>query len=247
MQDEVHVFELLPGYALGSLDESDAALVTSHLASCTTCRTELGSFETVVEELALPLPAASPSPGSKRLLMDRIQSLPAAKPVRALVRAPAARPPLFQRLLPAWGVVSLLLIAGLAAGDVLLWQRVNNPGVYTGPLGMRAVALNNNAAAAPQASGIVIISADGQNGVLVVDELAELDATKQYQVWLYHGDQATRGPAFNVDKTGYRGTRIIAPDSLLSYSSIRVTIEPVNGAGPSSTGEQVLGGPLHNQ
>jgi anti-sigma-K factor RskA len=243
MPDEAHVFDLLPAYALGALDEDDADQVASHLAGCALCRAELGSFEAVVEQLASSVPAASPPPNLKRRLMDRVHSLRPAQPARPL----AARPPLMQRLLPVWGAVSLLLIVALAAANLLLWQRISNLEVLTGPLGMRAVALHNNAEAAPQASGFVIISADGQNGVLVVDALPVLDPAQQYQAWLMRDGQSTPGPAFSVDESGYRGARIEAPESLLSYTEILITIEPVEGAGAIPTGEQVLNGSLHSQ
>jgi hypothetical protein len=243
MQDEAHVFELLPGYALGSLDESDAALVGSHLARCPTCRAELSRFQDVVTLLALTAPVESPSPGAKRELMDRIQSLPAREPAGDR----AARPPLARRLLPAWGVISLALIVALIASNVLLLLRVNRQEVFTGPEGMRAIALSNNADTAPGASGFVIIGADGQNGVIVVDALPQLGPDQQYQVWLLRDGQSTLGPAFTVDESGYRGARITAPESLLSYTDIRVTIEPIDSLAASSTGAQVLSGSLHNR
>lgn len=243
MQYEAHVFELLPAYALGSLDDADADLVASHLAGCTICRTELDSFEAVAGQLALSAPEASPSPELKRRLMERVQSLPS----KNQARPQAMRPPIVQRLMPVWGVVSLLLIVALAATSLLLWQRTNDLAVLTGPLGMRAIALNNNLDMAPQASGFVIISADGQNGVLVVDALPELDPSQQYQAWLLRDGQSLRGPAFIVDESGYRGARITAPDSLLSYDEILITIELVEDEGVSPTGEQVLNGSLHNR
>ena len=242
MQDEAHVTELLPAYALGSLDDADADLVASHLAGCTLCRAEMESFQAVVADLALTAPGASPSPGAKRALLDRVESLPTGRPARPQ----PARPRLAQRLLPAWGAISLALIVALTASNLLLWQRLNDREVFTGPLGMRAIALNNDPAMAPQGSGIVIISADGEDGVVVVDALPQLDPAKQYQVWLVHDGETTRGPAFSVDERGYRGARIVAPESLLWYTDVLITIEPIEGAGASATGEQVLSGSLHN-
>jgi anti-sigma-K factor RskA len=109
---------------------------------------------------------------------------------------------------------------------------------------MRAVALQA-AALVPEAGGFVIISADGQNGVLVVDELPQLPDGQQYQVWLFRDGEITRGPAFSVDETGYRGVRILAPESLLVYQSVRITVETAEGS-PRPTGESVLEGSLHN-
>jgi anti-sigma-K factor RskA len=116
--------------------------------------------------------------------------------------------------------------------------------VLTGPLGMRAIALQNTAAA-PQASGIVIISSDGENGVLVVDELPQLDPGREYQLWLVRGKQDTSAAVFSVDESGYRGMRIEAPESLVAFSAVRVTIEPAGGS-DQPAGEEVLRGSLFN-
>jgi anti-sigma-K factor RskA len=91
----------------------------------------------------------------------------------------------------------------------------------------------------------VVISADGANGVLIVDQMPTLDSESTYQLWLTRNGQSISGALFSVDESGYRGVRIVAPESLLLYSSIRVTIEPVGGSS-APTGEQVLGGSLFN-
>lgn len=243
MHNEPHVTDLLPAYAIGALDDAEADLVAAHLASCYLCRAELESFDAVVAQLPLSVPLDSPSPALKRRLMDRIHSLPDRKPARLQ----AARPPLIQRLMPVWGAASLLLIVALAVSNLLLWRSLNNREVFTGPTGMRAIALSNNAEVAPHGSGFVLISADGEEGALVVDTLPELEPTLQYQVWLIRDGETIPGPAFTVDESGYRGARIEVPDSLLSYSEIAITIEPLDSDSASPTGDRVLGGSLHNQ
>lgn len=139
-------------------------------------------------------------------------------------------------------MASLLLILALTVTHLSLGQRVNRLEVVDHPAGMRAIALHNSSKA-PQASGFVIISADGQNGVLEVDALPQLAPEQQYHVWLIRDGQSTSSATFSVDQSGYRGVRLITPDSLLMYSAIRVTIERVAGSS-SSQGEQVLDGRL---
>jgi anti-sigma-K factor RskA len=237
MSEDTHVLELLPAYALGSLDEAEARLVSEHLASCYLCRMELGSFQTVADQLALAAPDAIPPADLKQRLVERIQGLTPARP------QPASGS-FLKRLLPIGGIVGLLAILALIVANILLWQRINHLEVLAGPRGMRAIALHSSDLA-PQASGFVIISADGQNGVLVVDQMPPLSAERQYQLWLMRNGYSTSGAVFNVDETGYRGVRIMAPESLLLYSAIRVTIEPAGGSAVP-TGEQVLDGSLFN-
>jgi anti-sigma-K factor RskA len=109
---------------------------------------------------------------------------------------------------------------------------------------MRAVPLT---AAEPtsQATGFVLISADGEDGALVVDGLPPLGEDKQYQLWLIRDGQRTSGAVFSTDEKNYGGTRIRSPRSLLDYSSVGITIEPAGGS-PQPTGPRVLGGPLFN-
>ncbi|MEO5886109.1 MAG: anti-sigma factor [Anaerolineales bacterium] len=237
MMEEMHVLESLPAYALGSLDAAEAQLVTEHLAGCHICRSELGAFQEVAGQLALTVPQAEPSHDLKPRLMERIQSLSPTQSKTGGWR-------LTERLLPVGAMVGLILIATLAVSSLLLWQRLDKLEVLAGPLGMRAIALQNTGAS-PTASGFVVISADGQNGVLVVDELPMLEPEREYQLWLVQDEQNTSGAVFSVDEDGYRGMRIEAPQSLLMYSSVRVTIEPAGGSAVPM-GEEVLGGPLFN-
>lgn len=238
MVNDLHVFEALPLYALGNLDEKEARMVRAHIAGCHLCRQELDAFQMVADQLPLAVPEARPSRDLSYRLMERIQSLNLRKPAQPVGwRFPG-------RLLPVGALAGIFLIILLAFSNFLLWQKLNDLEVLTGPLGMRAIALGNTAAA-PSASGFVIMGADGQNGVLVVDKLPPLEATREYQVWLVRDSSYTGGPVFAVDETGYRGVRLQAPDSLLSYSAVWVTIEPVGGS-PAPTGEQVLNGSLFN-
>jgi anti-sigma-K factor RskA len=238
MVESFHILESLPAYALGSLDEEEARLVAEHLAGCHLCRTELGAFQRVADQLSLAIPEALPSTELKPRLMERIQGL-------NMKRQPQSSDRRFPvRLLPIGASVGLLLIVVLAVSNILLWQKINHPEFLTGPLGMRAIALQNSGAA-PDASGFVVIGADGKNGVLVVDQLPSLDANHEYQAWLERDGKSISGAVFSVDEDGYRGVRITALESLLVYSEISVTIEPAGGS-DDPTGERVLSGSLFN-
>lgn len=239
MMEDKHVLESLPAYALGSLDAAEAQVIAQHLAGCHICRSELHAFQDVAGQLALTAPQAVPSGELKPRLMERIQSLDLSRS-----KSKPERWRFAGRLLPVGAIVGLVLIATLTVSNLLLWQRLNQLEVLTGPLGMRAIVLQNTDAA-PNASGFVVIGADGNNGVLVVDELPVLDAQREYQLWLVRNGSSTSGAVFSVDESGYRGMRIEAPQTLLVYSSVLVTIEPAGGSAVP-IGEEVLSGPLFN-
>ena len=237
---ETHVLDLLPAYALGSLDADEASHVKAHLLSCWICRNESNAFQTVAGQLSLAAPAASPSPDLKDRLLQRVQTARPQQPVLAL----AARRSWLERLLPVWGLASLGLIIALAAFNLSLWQRLNQLEFVTAPGGMRAIPLSATDEVSG-ATGFVLVAADGRNGALVVDGLPPLDADRQYQLWLIRDGQRTSGAVFSTDEESYGGMRIKVAGSLLEYSAVGITIEPAGGS-PQPTGVKVLGGSLFN-
>lgn len=239
---DTHVLDLLPAYTIGSLEADERNRVEEHLLSCWICRDESRAFQTVADELSLAVPVAEPSSDLKDRLMQRVRSTRPKDQERGA--QPVSTRPFWERLLPAWGLASLFLIVGLAASSFILWQRVNNLQVATAPGGMRAVPLSATDAA-PSATGFVLMSADGEDGALIVDGLPPLGESQQYQLWLVRDGQRTSGAVFSTDEKSYGGTRIRAPRSLLEYSAVGITIEPAGGS-TQPTGEQVLTGLLPN-
>lgn len=248
MSDKAHVLDLLPAYALGSLDEGEAQLVTDHLRDCPTCQMELAAYQEVVGLLALPIPEATPPDNLRQQLVERVQAKPSAttqstqqtrSPRQAQQPRSSVRP---QRQL-AWAFAAVLLIFGLLL-TTFFWQRSNQRAMLIEPHGMRAIALNNSELA-PEASGFVVIGADGRNGALIVDKLPALTPEQTYQVWLEKDGQYISGALLTVDETGYRGIRLEAPDNLLSYATLQITIEPVDGS-PQPSGAQIMYGSLQN-
>lgn len=238
MQDDTHVLDLIPAHTLGGLEPEEASLVEEHLPGCLICRQELDSFQEVAAGLALLAPPADPSPGLKERLMGRVR---AASP-RPRNPHPLPARPWLERLLPAWGLASLLLLIALGSVNLFLWQSLSARDAFSTPGGMRAVPLSP-ADAASTATGFVLVSADGRNGALVVDGLPPLGEEYEYQLWLIRNGERTSGAVFSTDEESYGGTRIRAPLSLLDYTAVRITIEPAGGS-PQPTGERVMGGPL---
>jgi anti-sigma-K factor RskA len=93
--------------------------------------------------------------------------------------------------------------------------------------------------------GVLVISESGMDGTLVVRPPAEFGGAYQYQLWLIRGGQRTSGGVFSIrdEKDGYGYLVVQAPDSLLSYDSFGVTIEP-HGGSPGPTGNKVMGSDL---
>ncbi len=93
----------------------------------------------------------------------------------------------------------------------------------------------------PGATGMLVISQDGNLGTLIVDNLPALDSTHQYQLWLIQDNQRASGGVFSVSQDGYGALMVHSTVPLITYSSFGITIEPTGGS-PGPTGEKVMGG-----
>ena len=242
MANELHVYDQIPAYALGCLDDGESQTVATHMASCAECQAALFDYQEVVGQMAYTVPQVDPPASLKAALMAQIQAGQPASP------APMPRKSwretlwdFFPRLTPAWAVASLALIGFLVISNLFLWNQVRDLRLRQDE-SMVVVALNGTEMT-PQSSGSIVISRDGKYGTLVVDQLPVLDESQQYQLWLIKDGQRTSGGAFSVNKHGYGSMEIWSRQPLGSYGSFGITIEPFGGS-PGPTGDKVLGGDL---
>ena len=243
MSEDEHAgyLELIPAYALGALDDDEAGKLKRHLTGCAICQSELADYDEVVGFMAMAAPDRRPSSELRERLMTRIE--------RSTGEAAAAvdrEQSWVQRMSaalnglvagPRWRPAVLVIIVILAVGNVILWRQLNAPD----PNSWRRIRLEATEAA-PEARGIIYISADGINGTLIVDGLDELEPDQQYQIWLILDGQRTSGAVFSVNSDGYRGVQLESPLHLYEYESFGITVEPTGGS-PGPTGERVLASP----
>lgn len=235
---EEHVFDLLPGYALGSLDEEELLQVARHLPVCAACRQELSTYWDAVDELVLSMPLRTPPPGLKNKVLRRVA--PAAKPA---VRSQSARPvrrwftwPLGLSL----GALALVIILVLGLSNLLLWRQVTELQTRVPDAHMQLVRLGGTPEAA-ETRGYLMVFKNETYGTLVVENAPQLDPEHQYQLWLIRDGKRTSGGVFSVDKDGYGTLQVWAKQPLDSFPSFGVTVEPAGGS-PGPTGQKVLGG-----
>ncbi len=244
-----HVKDLLPAYALGSLDDEEMVQVSEHLSNCPECRAELAAWQAVVDGMLLSTPQVAPLPDSKRRLMNHIRRMPQAE------GSAAPDQPWWQRLfLPvparmafALGSLALALILVLLFNNVSLSHQlqqaqpsqaqsiVQNPNPYI--VGLRGTDLM------PEARGIILIDTDGHQAVLIVEGLQPLD-NLAYQLWLNRYDQLASAGYFTVSDRGRKAIELTAPDSFFNYRGFEITIEPAGGS-LAPTGERVMDGFLN--
>jgi anti-sigma-K factor RskA len=149
---------------------------------------------------------------------------------------------LLQHNAPAWGLAGLVLIVALLISNLWLWGQLGRTQGAPGPSILRTINLIGTETA-PQATGLLVVSVDGEHGTLVVDGLAPLSEEQQYQLWLIQDGQRSSGGVFSVSEEGYGSLWISSPEPLSSYSSFGITIEPAGGS-PGPTGDKVLGSTL---
>ncbi|HLV44617.1 MAG TPA: anti-sigma factor [Aggregatilineales bacterium] len=237
------VFELIPAYALGVLDEAELHAVETHLAGCTACRAELAVYEDVADQLALAVPQVEPPAALHGRLMAWLErptsaAAPPARPARAGFGARLGA--LFQALAPVWTPVSLVLILLLVASNLLLWQQVRQ--AEAPPPEPVSVYLGGTEAA-PGAAGFIIFEPGSADALLVTYHLPTLEPDQQYQLWLIHDGSRDSGGVFSVSEHGNAVIRLTAGRPVMDYSAVGVTVEPAGGS-PGPTGDRVLGGDL---
>jgi anti-sigma factor RsiW len=70
--DHNQIYELLPAYALGCLDDDDASVVSDHLASCDKCNAQLSASQRTVDLLSFGASPVRPPDALKQKLMNKI-------------------------------------------------------------------------------------------------------------------------------------------------------------------------------
>ncbi|RMF05796.1 MAG: hypothetical protein D6768_00560 [Chloroflexi bacterium] len=236
------ITELIPAFALDCLDDEETVAVTEHLPGCAACRAELESYQSTVDRLALAVPEVSPPPELQGRLMARVR--PAAP-----VPPPAV--PWWQKLAaqlrttaPVWGAAALLVLLALGVSNLYLRQQLTDLQRPAMVDTMRTVSLRHTQPDS-QATGIIIVSTDGEYGALIVEHLYPLPENQQYQLWLIDdNDTRISGAVFSVDDDGYRSVQIEeAPLPLEHYTRFGITVEPAGGS-PGPTGQRVLAGSM---
>jgi anti-sigma-K factor RskA len=233
-----HPSDLLPAYALDCLDDAEARTLAGHLALCALCRRELEAYRQTAHALALTAPQTEPPASVRQKLLEEVQAW-SSQPVVAVDNRLR---PLPWRQLPAsalsWQPALLLLLLLLLLSNLYLWQQFNRLRQEAPP---RAVVTLMGAETAPQASGVLVLTADGRQATLIVEGMPPLPAGQQYQLWLIENGQRSDGGVFSVDIAGYHTMPVTPPRPITDYNAFGVTIEPAGGS-PGPTGPRVLGG-----
>ncbi len=230
MKDNHEELDLLPAYALGSLDAEDSDRVREHVAGCRTCREELATYHEVTGRLALAVPEQDPPAWLESRIMEKVLSTRRRRSFNEIL---GMRRPML-------AAVAAALIIALGAGNIYLLTRPFQPPTLVP--GLVTVVLRG-AGDTRDAYGTIMLDRDDNRGVLAVHGLAPLDASSAYQLWIIRQDERRSGGVFTVTPDGYGSLQLMVPAGFTGYTGFGVSIEPAGGSA-SPTGARVMSGKI---
>ncbi|HLC05762.1 MAG TPA: anti-sigma factor [Anaerolineales bacterium] len=244
---------LMPGYALGALDEEDRELVLEHLRSCPDCHATLADYLAVREGLLLSPPAVHPPARLRQTLAASIR--PSHVKTMGFLGS-------FGLRVSAWSGVAVLatllvvnvIVLGqtsqmLRGQQTSLEQLLAEQSKLTQDLQANQTAM---ALVTYPTSEVVHVQGDEAYGTFVFDPdlniavlyawgLEPLPGDETYQAWLIDaGGGRTNGGLFQVSEGTRFSVFIVSSSSPMgAFRGVGVTIEP-SGGSPGPTGARVL-------
>jgi anti-sigma-K factor RskA len=258
--------ELLPFYALDALSEDEKKEVESYLAEHPEARPRVDDLQAGASALPYAVSPVEPPPHVKEALMRRVAADAGARErssARETVSMRTAGEPVRRgiRLEDIFRVLSLG-----AATIAIIWAFVLNAQVAR--LQSEISALNEQIASQsqsldelirslpssqqsdvitvslkgtdvqPRAQGQLIANPNDKSAVLVISGLPPLEPGKTYQVWLI-GDAPVSAGLLTVDENGQSVLIVTSEESIGSFKSLGISIEPEGGS-EQPTGDIVV-------
>ncbi len=208
----------LAAYALGALEERDAAELESHLAECEACRIELRWLQPAVDLLPRTIEQLEPPAGLRRRLMASVRAEARdASPAPTGVSEPKRRRDwgaLLRR--PATALAVGALVVGGAAGYLL-----HEPGDSSS-----VSAARPSPAAPPNLAGT--LERSGDSAILTMSQLPALPANHVYEVWVERDGRLEPSSLFVPRRDRTAEAAVAGP--LDDADAVLVTREPRGGS-----------------
>lgn len=179
--------ELIPLYALGALEDHEAAELSAHLETCPTCREELDANL----EVAASFTADAPAPAA---LWARIEAEIDQDSSRNNVVdiSTARRSAPWAKWVLGAAAAGALVLAGVLVGQNRGFADLTDQGAIIAA--SQAAANQSDSLVADflvdgEAVAQVVVSADGTGYLIPNDNLASLDPDRTYQLWVITPDE----------------------------------------------------------
>lgn len=257
--DHGRIIEVLPDYAVGTLDDVTAERVARHLAGCVACRDHLSFLR---EAVALLTPAR-PRTATRRALLARATGdasavarqppavpAPMAVPVaRSLKSVRPHRGAWLRRVGPVW-LAAALLVAPLVGWGADWLRRQNERDLIYGLMSDPAAAhMLDNDYQPTEAIAIFYVDPTEDHGYLVARDLPPLPTDQSYQVWLQIDGQRQmiRAGTLPVGDDGEGQVLLRLPAPFSAYYAAQIIPEPrADDMSPFPSALPVLGGEIES-
>jgi anti-sigma-K factor RskA len=253
--------ELLPFYALDALTAAERELVEKYLAEHPEARQQVEEMVKAASALPYGVSPVEPSQRAKQALMARVDAdaETRVRPAVPTAREPARRVNPFENLFRTlglaaaaiaivWAIFLNIQVAQLQNEVSSLNERLeaqsesidqiiaNLP--QTDQANVITVSLKGTEVQ-PQAQGQLIADPESQAAVLVISGLPRLEPGQTYQVWLIDGGAPVSAGLLSVDENGQGVFIVNSDESIGSFNSLGISVEP-DGGSQQPTGDIVV-------
>lgn len=208
------VKDLLPGYALGALDDPEVGVIERHLRLCMPCQIAARADRAVVEQLGFAAPLHQPPPEMKACLMSRV-----AREPRTYTALFPARPRIRLRGIPRWLVAAAVLpwLAVMALSAHLFMSLQNTPA--------HALKVMNVVGSRGETGHLAMITGE-TTAFLMLTHMPALRAGRWFTCWLERNGKMEYVNNFGLLPHSDEASFVLhAPRPLESYSRLAITIE----------------------
>jgi anti-sigma-K factor RskA len=234
----------VPAYLLGALDAGTCNAVAEHLEDCPACKAEGRRISDTIGALGLLAPAAEPPADLRGRVLSSLQTGEPAAPETEAIPAGQPRRMRYVLAVAAILVVALLGWNGMLSRDLsqsradlaaLRQERIH--GIAMLADASRAIPLVPKSD--PDVHGMLYVSPDASQGLLMVEKLPPVHPGMVYQIWLIQGSEPVPATVFRADSGASAMVMIDPPKPLNGYQSLAITQEPGPAGSAAPTGPMV--------
>ena len=218
--DDLHL--LTGAYVVNALDDIERRRFELHLSSCESCRDEVESLRSIVDDLA-GTTIADPPASLKAAVLTEIGQTRQISSVRKVAAAPGRS----GRSLRWLATVAAALVA-LGLGGFALQQRTRANSYQTAAEIVRAPDARIIRLSGTNGSAQLTYSSSIRAGVLVADGLSPAPTGRAYQAWAIEGGAARSLGTFTT-RAG-RSVAVPVRTALATDAIVAVTEEPAGGS-----------------
>jgi len=254
--------ELLPFYVLDALTDEERELVESYLAEHPEARQQMNDLHSAASALPYGISPVEPPRRVKKALMARVTADAEARarssahtsrqPSRPLLRVMRG-----ENILRTFTLgIATLAIVWVIILNTKISQLQNEIAALNDTLAAQSNSLEQIIANLPKSPPVITVSLKGtdaqpdahgqliadpkeQTAVLVISGLPKLEPNRTYQVWLISGGGPVSAGLLSIDENGQGVLIVTSPESIGSFNSLGISVEPEGGS-PQPTGEIVV-------